>query len=252
MDQARLIIDYPLDGPTNMAIDEAILTTVGHNQAPPTLRFYRWSVPTISLGHFQRFAEIDQLAPPFRGLPVVRRITGGGAILHDAELTYSLVLPADHGLAKDRNPKTLYLAVHEALLAVLFDLGLPACLRRGPAPKSQQAGPFFCFQRVNPSDVMVNGKKIAGSAQRRTLHSLLQHGSLMLGNPLQQPGVISLADYLQPAGRTDPPSLARAWADELAKALGLIFAPATLNQTERSLAEALREKYTGEAWTKRR
>jgi len=251
MDQARLIIDYPRDGSSNMAIDEAILTAVGRAQAPSTLRFYRWAAPTISLGHFQKYAQITELPQPFNSLPIVRRITGGGAILHHAELTYSLLLPADHHLVKDRAPGTLYQAVHQALIAVLSSHNLSAQLRRGPAPSSRQRGPFFCFQRANPSDVMVNGKKIAGSAQRRTLKGLLQHGSLMLDNPLSQPGLVTIADFHLP----DPPapdSLAKAWAQQLANTLQLQFVAAGLNDVEMALLEPLKLKYASDQWTKRR
>ena len=250
MEQGRLIIDNARDGPSNMAIDEAMLTAAGRGQALPTVRFYRWSQPTISLGHFQRFAEVQQLNEPFNHLPIVRRITGGGAILHDAELTYSLILPAEHHLAKNQGPQTLYLAMHRALIVVLSSLGLPAQLRQGARPTSRQKGPFFCFERANPSDVLVAGRKIAGSAQRRTLKSLLQHGSLMLDNPLNQPGLTTLAEH----NLSEPPdvhALATAWAGELAKTLDLNLSQGSLSDTEASLAETLRAKYASAEWTRR-
>ena len=251
MGQARLIIDQARGGADNMAIDEAILTAVGRDQAAPTLRFYRWSAPTISLGHFQKHAQVARLPHPFSSLPLVRRITGGGAILHHAEITYSLILPADHHLAKHLAPATLYQAVHQALVAVLASCGLPAQLRHGPTPASRQRGPFFCFQRVNPSDVMVNGKKIAGSAQRRTLKGLLQHGSLMLDNPLHQPGVATFADF-QLSNPPDADALAEAWAQQLAPTLQLEFLSAQLNDIEMALLDSLRLKYASDSWTKRR
>ena len=251
MEQGRLIINNPLDGPSNMAIDEAMLTAVGQTQSLPTVRFYRWSGPTISLGHFQRFAEVEQLAQRFKSLPIVRRITGGGAILHDAELTYSLILPVKHPLAENRGPQSLYLAVHRALITVLSHLGLSAQLREGSRPESQQKGPFFCFERANPSDVMVADKKIAGSAQRRTLKALLQHGSLMLDNPLGQPGPTTLAEH-KPSEPPDAHLLAKAWAKELARTLGLNLAEGSLSETEVSLAETLQAKYASAEWTKRR
>ena len=251
MEEARLIIDPAADGPTNMAVDEAILTAVGQAQSPATLRFYRWSGPTISLGHFQKHAETAQLSEPLKHLAIVRRVTGGGAILHDAELTYSLILPAHHQLVTDNPPAVLYGAVHHALIAVLSALGLTAELRGGPKALHQQRGPFFCFQRINSSDVMIDGKKIAGSAQRRTLKALLQHGSFMLDNPLHQPGLATLADY-QINPQADPDSLAKSWAKQLAEPLSLNFCPAELTQHERSLIQPLRRKYISDEWTKRR
>ena len=251
MDEGRLIIEGPSDGANNMAVDEAMLTAAGRGSAPPTLRFYRWSQPTISLGHFQIFAEVQQLDPRFRNLAVVRRITGGGAILHDAELTYSLILPSHHRLVDKRSPNTLYVAVHQALITVLASLGLSAQLRQGERPSSQQRGPFFCFERLNPSDVMVAGSKIAGSAQRRTLNALLQHGSLMLDNPLAQPGLTTLAQHSlsQPA---EPDKIARAWAHELGKTLSLNLVEGDLTEAEKKLTDQLRAKYDSDEWTKRR
>jgi len=251
MEQARLIIDQARDGISNMAVDEAILTAVGRAKAPPTLRFYRWSAPTISLGHFQKHAQVAQLPQPFRSLPLVRRITGGGAILHHVELTYSLILPAGHHLVKDIPPSTLYQAVHQALIAVLASLGFAARIRQASAPSSRQRGPFFCFQRVNPSDVMVNAKKIAGSAQRRTLKSLLQHGSFMLDNPLGQPGVATLADF-QLDNPPDAHALAAAWAQQLTPTLQFEFLPAGLKDLEMALLDSLKLKYASDLWTKRR
>src|SRR5580765_2945407 len=86
----RLFIDDPLDAVTNMARDESLLESVGRGESPPTLRLYQWSPAAISLGYFQDYAEFEALPAPAGTLAVVRRQTGGGAILHDLELTYSL------------------------------------------------------------------------------------------------------------------------------------------------------------------
>ncbi len=234
-----------------MAIDEAILTAVGEGEARPTLRFYRWSAPTISLGHFQKHAQIADLLYPFNSLSIVRRITGGGAILHDAELTYSLILPAAHDLVQSRGPAAGYKAVHEALIAVLASWGLSAELRLGPSPASSQRGPFFCFERINPSDVTIGGKKIAGSAQRRTLKSVLQHGSLMLDNSLGQPGLATVADF-ELVNPPDADELALAWAKQLGSIVQLELVPGKLNDIEIALLDSLREKYASDEWTQRR
>ena len=110
----RLLIDEPADGVTNMARDEALLDWVGRGAAPPTLRFYRWEPPTISLGYFQAYSEFEKLPPPAGELAVVRRTTGGGAILHDREWTYSLALPASHPLAAGGKAPKLYELMHDA------------------------------------------------------------------------------------------------------------------------------------------
>src|SRR5688572_17520100 len=112
----RLIIDSPAAGPRNMAIDEALLSDATENGVA-TLRFYQWSEPTLSLGYFQRYDERYQHTGS-RDCAVVRRQSGGGAILHDRELTYSLALPAGHPLARDS--QRLYSAIHEAFINMLM------------------------------------------------------------------------------------------------------------------------------------
>ena len=164
-----------------MARDEALLALAGR-EADPTLRLYEWSEPTISLGYFQRYADYEVLPPPAGRMPVVRRLTGGGAILHDRELTYSLTLPADHALVAGR-PKRLYELVHQSLIACFSEAGIDAqwCGRTdesGPAK-----GPFFCFARRHRFDVLIGSDKVAGSAQRRTRDAILQQGSIVLEGP---------------------------------------------------------------------
>lgn len=182
----RQLIDAPLDGPTNMGRDAALLAGVDRGSSPPTLRWYQWSPATISLGHFQRYDDYAALAPPAGALPVVRRVTGGGAILHDAELTYSLTMPATHTLAAG-NPACLYRTMHAAIIAGLRTLGVQA-KQRGPCGSSQtqREGSFFCFSRAHPTDVVIEGAKLVGSAQRRTRRAVLQHGSIMLGRHYDQ------------------------------------------------------------------
>ncbi|MEX0612503.1 MAG: hypothetical protein WD229_10320, partial [Pirellulales bacterium] len=114
----RLIIDSPGPGPWNMGVDEALVLDAVE-QSVVTLRFYQWSEPTLSLGYFQRYEDRNQHEPS-RGCAIVRRQTGGGAILHDRELTYSLSLPASHSLAAQA--QNLYAAVHDAFIATLTSL----------------------------------------------------------------------------------------------------------------------------------
>jgi lipoate-protein ligase A len=201
VDECRVIVDSAAPGAWNMAVDEALLLEAAAGGLA-TLRFYAWSEPTLSIGYFQRVADRARHAPS-RECAVVRRQTGGGAILHDREITYSLVLPASHPLA--RQPTALYAAVHDAIIAVLaphsdFDRGQK--LLRLEKPQNSRHGdePFLCFQRRAPGDVLLlesqdpvqyseppwdksecrAGTKILGSAQRRLRGALLQHGSLLL------------------------------------------------------------------------
>ena len=138
----RVMIDEPLGGAMNMAVDEAILQAVNEGLAGPTLRLYGWSEPTISLGYFQEYAEFEA-DERICGLAVVRRPTGGGAILHDDEVTYSLTMPVG---ADDRGDiEGLYRLVHDAAAAVLAGAGVELAYRGGEERENSQRGPFFCF-----------------------------------------------------------------------------------------------------------
>jgi len=186
----RLIIDGPLDGPDNMARDEALMLCVGAGQSPPTLRLYQWDPPTISLGYFQPFEAIASLPEPEASLTVVRRLTGGGAILHDRELTYSLMLPAVHPLVKG-HPNRLYEVAHDAVIQCFKAQGIDAN-RDGKTDDSGPAkGPFFCFSRRHCFDVLIGNDKVTGSAQRRTKTALLQHGSIILASRYAQQATAS-------------------------------------------------------------
>ena len=127
-----LVLPYAVaDGPANMALDEAMLEAAARGEAA-YLRFYGWAVPTLSLGYFQRMADVRS-DPRWEGRPVVRRPTGGGAIWHHHELTYAVAVPPTSPLVR---PNTaLYRAVHGAIAGLLVERGIPARRRgeRGPA-----------------------------------------------------------------------------------------------------------------------
>ncbi len=177
-------------GIDNMALDEAMLEAARRINAP-IFRFYQWSEPTLSLGYFQRHRDRNQ-HPASLDCSVVRRLSGGGAIVHDRELTYCLAIPPGHVLAKEPRLK-LYETVHRAAIKVLSDWGIAAALagdrQNGVSSKPGSDKPdkdvFLCFQRIAPGDVIVetgqNGvTKILGSAQYRDKGgAVLQHGSLL-------------------------------------------------------------------------
>jgi lipoate-protein ligase A len=171
----RLIIDpEPAAGAWNMAVDEALLESAVAG-GPCTVRWYRWNQPTLSLGYFQAL-EGAHCDPRFAGLPIVRRMTGGGAILHHHELTYSCALPPGQALA--RNPRQLYLSVHQRIIEVLAEFNFVATLR-GFADAGRSRS-FLCFARRDDFDVVMGEHKVVGSAQRRRKGAVLQHGSLLL------------------------------------------------------------------------
>ncbi len=244
----RLLIDPPLDGAANMARDESLLEAVGRGDSPPTLRFYQWSPATISLGYFQDYAEYAKLPPPAGQLAVVRRQTGGGAILHDLELTYSLTVPIDHAFIAG-NASRLYERVHAAAAALLREIGVPVV---GPASSRSdsahagcsQRGPFFCFERHGPIDLLAHGRKIMGSAQRRTTSAVLQHGSLILDSRYPQQHCAAVAEFTSTNLLTLLPDFA-------ARITGQPLTPAAWAPPELTRGEALRAKYAGHEWTRR-
>lgn len=257
----RVLQDPPLDGPANMARDEALMGHVGRLEYPPTLRLYQWNPPTISLGYFQPYADYESLPPPAGTLPVVRRLTGGGAILHDLELTYSLTLPSGHQLI-GQGANRLYELAHDAVIACLGSLGLQAAgyglqpAARGLKPEACRE-PFFCFERRHCYDVLIGQDKIAGSAQRRRRDALLQHGSIILGcRYSQQASAVSSAYGGSGSGQPLPfddaiRHIRSALVGHLAEVTGEAFQPGAWSTEELATADELTAKYVGDAWTKR-
>ena len=178
----RLLITEPADGPTNMAIDEALWRGRQAGTSPPTVRFFAWAPPTVSLGYGQPLnADVDLVACRALGVDIVRRPTGGSAIYHDGpehELTYSVVASAgDLGATADL--LETYRWIGSALLRGLNALGAGAELV--PVMGADGPIPAFCFARTGRYEIEVAGRKIVGSAQRRQGACFLQHGSVLLG-----------------------------------------------------------------------
>lgn len=163
-------------GAENMARDQALLDRAIAGEGP-FLRVYGWARPTLSLGYFQNLEEVAEAGEAERlDVDVVRRFTGGGAILHHLEVTYAIALPASHPWAKlDVNDS--YLAITRPLLDLLRDHGVDAKFRGGDDPAVKTAN---CFAGAACPDIVVQGRKLFGSAQRRREGAVLQHGSLLL------------------------------------------------------------------------
>ena len=243
--QIRVLCDDPLDGPRNMARDEALLTRVGSGDSEPTLRLYQWNPPTMSLGYFQRFADYDALEPPAGRIDVVRRLTGGGAILHDREWTYSLALPVSHPLLTG-NAARLYELVHDALIDTLSLLNVRTQRCGSTDDSSAGRGHFFCFDRRHCLDVLLDGQKLAGSAQRRTPQAVLQHGSIILSNRYQQHHVASITEHID----LDDQALLTPFIDSLEQRLDVKLKEGEWSENELARAEDLAAKYGGEKWTR--
>ncbi len=245
MPTLRVIYDPPAAGDWNMAVDEALAESVGQGGSA-TLRFYGWTPATLSIGYFQSVVDRAQ-HPASASCPLVRRASGGGAILHDRELTYALVLPAD--LSAMRGAAALYRTVHSVLRDVLATFGIQVQLRETSDDRFEQR--FLCFQRRAEGDVMCKAVKVGGSAQRRHARAVVQHGSVLLRQSEFAPELPGLAE-LSGVG-ISASELASAWTPPLAARLALSPVVGELTVSERVSAEAIRtSKFGDRAWSGKR
>ncbi len=174
----RLICDPPLPGEINMKRDLELAAEVIAG-APPTLRLYRWSPPALTLGRFQKTEEVvDREACRRLGVDLVRRPTGGRAVLHHRELTYSISVPESHRLIP-AGVIEAYRLINRGILAAFEQLGIDASLA-GASERGAGLAPGSCFDTASAYEVRVAGKKVVGSAQLRTGGVLLQHGAILL------------------------------------------------------------------------
>jgi lipoate-protein ligase A len=176
----RVLQTPPAPGPWNMALDEAILEAVGQNNALPTLRLFAWQPACLSLGYAQTIKDVDRHQLTLLGWDLVRRPTGGRAILHTDELTYSVIAPL-HEPRVYGSILESYRRLSQALLCALSVIGLEARAEKDhPGPeKNSPVGPV-CFEIPSNYEITVSGKKLIGSAQARRREGVLQHGSLPL------------------------------------------------------------------------
>lgn len=234
----RLIIDGPHSAAINMAIDEAILIEHGRGRVPPTLRFYAWETPTISIGYFQDLAkEIDVEACHRRGVGLVRRPTGGRAVLHHHEVTYSVVTSADFGAST--RVLTSYQWLSGGLARGLELLGLAVTLHRpdeGSAAPGRVTGSAACFDSPSWYEITVGGKKIIGSAQVRREEALLQHGSILLET--QAAELFGLLRFSSDSIRARMCNLFESRATGISEALGH---PVGTNEVVEAMANGFRE-----------
>jgi lipoate-protein ligase A len=256
----RLLVTEPVDGATNMAIDEALWRGRQAGTSPPTLRFFAWTPPCLSLGYGQPLeGSVDVDACRRLGVGLVRRPTGGGAIYHDGpahELTYSVTgTAADLGIGPDL--LDTYHWIGRALLRGLNELGAGAemvAVSGGGGP-----APAFCFARTGAFEIEVGGRKLVGSAQRRRGTSFLQHGAVLLGvdearlravfpttrDPLSTMTTLEAATGRRPGFDDVALALAAAFGREH----GLTLVPGGLSDEEAAHVDALvADKYGTDAW----
>ena len=269
----RVLITPAAHGAWNMAVDESILEHIGRGEARATLRLYAWEPACLSLGHAQPFADVDLERLHSRGWEMVRRPTGGRAILHTDELTYSVIGPVDDTRLAGSVLES-YNRLACALLAAVRSLGLDA--RSNPLSLNMTGGNGHpqnpvCFEVPSAYEITVDGKKLIGSAQARRKEGVLQHGSLPLVGDLRR--ITEALVFPDGAARNEAgerllmrattveTSLGRVvtW-DEAAQAmihgfeseLGLRFEAGGLSESEKRRAEELVERKYGHAdWMKR-
>lgn len=269
MRQWRLIVDSPTEGAVNMARDEAILQAVAQKHSLPTLRLYGWTPLCLSLGYGQRLRDVDLARLTAHAWGIVRRPTGGKAILHGNEVTYSVAIPKDHELAAGDVVES-YRRISEALILALQFLGLmPASEQQAKGVKD--LGPV-CFEVPSHYEITVSGKKLIGSAQVRRRDGILQHGSLPLHGDIAlicdalvyadeserdaaKINVRERATTLEDAigQRLDWNTVAEAIAKGFAETFDLQFDISELSSTELAQTEQLLETvYRHPNWTNKR
>ncbi len=260
----RLIFDAPCEGATNMAYDEAVSRAVAAGAQLPTVRFYAWQPPCISLGQAQRTRSVDLAACQADGVGVVRRPTGGLAILHTDEFTYSISLPIGHPIAEG-DVMTSYRRIAEAIVAALKRMGVSDANADRVAKEDKAKGPV-CFEAPSDYEVVGGGKKLVGSAQWRRVDGVLQHGSLplrgdiarickyLVGAPAPEEVRAHAGTLGEVLGREVPwEEVAAAWRDAFAGVLDIDFQPGALSEPELLAAqELLAARYANDGWTLRR
>jgi lipoate-protein ligase A len=266
----RFIDTAIANGYENMATDEAIYISCQQGNAPPTLRFYGWQPPAVSLGYFQKLeSAVDMEECRRRGIDIVRRMTGGRAVLHHHELTYAIIAPEN---VPPFSPRVLdtYMTIGSCLLNALNGFGLNAhwvALRdkhRGDTavPRHETAS---CFSAPSWYEITVGGKKICGSAQKRGNGVLLQHGSILIDH---DPDVLaallisrkgkeafsreidaSTTSLNRHISTVDVHNLGKKVLSSFQNTLGVTFNHGSLSADESNLKDLLlREKYQRPDW----
>jgi len=269
MTRWRLLITPPARGAWNMAADEAILQHIGRGESLPTLRLYAWEPACLSLGHAQPFTDVDSRRLRERGWEVVRRATGGRAILHTDEITYSVIAPLNEPRVAGSVLES-YNRLAQALLLAVKNLGLPVEMKEGKADGNETANPV-CFEAPSAYEITVQGKKLIGSAQARRKEGVLQHGSLPLTGDLTricQALVFEDDSARQAASRrllaraatvesalgraVDWETAAQAFVRAFEAGLGIQFERGEMSRSELNTTEELiQEKYDHPRWTER-
>jgi lipoate-protein ligase A len=238
----RLLHTFEGEPGWNMALDEALLTSADPR---PTLRFYTWRPHALSLGYFQRWRD---LGPPPAGLVLVRRFSGGGAIQHAEELTFSIAASDSHALFRGA-VRHSYERIHGLLAGAFGTFGVPAAPRGPDELRSDRAESAMCFHRSTAFDLAWDGAKGVGSAQRRSRGRVLHHGSIKLAPGSLEAGVAGLRER---APGLAPAQVAEAITAEFQRVLGCTLEPEEPSASERAQAARRASFFRSEEFVRRR
>jgi len=253
----RMIIQGPENAFFNMALDESISEAVREHSSPPTLRLYRWDTPSLSIGHFQKISDIDTDYCSSKNYPVVRRQTGGRAILHDEELTYSLSAPKGLPMFGESLMEN-YTMISRALIAALHANNISARASFERKKGTMQRDPA-CFKAVSFAEITIDGKKLIGSAQKRFSNGFMQHGSILFDldtvklsrilrykNSEEFSGIGTMKEYAPELSYED---LAVSLKSSFEKTLGVKLITDNPTKQELNMAGKLqKEKYSSKKW----
>jgi lipoyl(octanoyl) transferase len=270
MNTWRLLYTPPSSGAWNMAVDESILEHIHRGESQPTLRLYSWNPPCLSLGHAQSFADVDMERVKSNGWEVVRRMTGGRAILHTDELTYSVTGSAEEPVLAGGILES-YNRLAQALMFAMRELGLPVEIKEEEVSRALGETNPVCFEVPSTYEITVNGKKLIGSAQARKKEGVLQHGSLPLTGDLKR--ICQALIFKDETARenaaqrlltrattvesitgveTDWETAAQAFVHGFEAQLGIHFQRGEMSQSESERAEELvKGKYAHPSWTEK-
>ncbi|MBF0536698.1 MAG: lipoate--protein ligase family protein [Nitrospirae bacterium] len=268
MEQWRLIPYGKNDAFCNMAIDEAIACCVNDGLSPPTLRFYGWLLPSVSIGAFQGSNCIDHQWCAQRGVAVVRRPTGGRAVVHDDELTYSFTANLDNGFFT-KSVLNNHKMVNSVFYRALRRLGLEVDFTEGRLDRRGLLSKSLCFASTSYGEVSAGGKKVIGAAQRRYANGFIEQGSMPLSVDRELvAGALRVNDTLPSdckersedilAGLTaisdsvEISNIIDTVRDCFEESFGVTLNPAALTPQEDRLTQQLLLKYRSEGWTHRR
>lgn len=242
METWRLITTWNAQPAFNLGLDLALLESSG---APMTVRFYSWKPGALSLGYFQRLAEVPA-AQDARS--VVRRFTGGGAIHHQRELTFSIAADLAHPLYHCPLPES-YARVHAGVARALREYGVEAELRGDRTLESEREGTGMCFHKSSPLDLVWDARKGVGSAQRRTRERVLHHGSIKLGTTPLEGDVATLERF---ASALSPEAFAPVLRAAFEAEFRVRLEAGVPDALERGRAKELSRRFTDEQFLRRR